>query len=55
MYPTMPAAALEAVGESDVIGTARELAEAIVDLTHRPVPGPAPVAVPDPPVEAAEA
>ena len=40
MYPTMPAAALEAVGETDVVGTASELAAAIVALTRRPPPGP---------------
>src|SRR5262249_45161010 len=40
LYPTMPAAALEAVGTSDIVGTARELAEAIVDLSHRPPPTP---------------
>src|SRR4051794_9679242 len=40
MYPTMPAAAIEAVGETDVIGTARELAAAIVELTRGPPSGP---------------
>jgi two-component system chemotaxis response regulator CheB len=35
LYPTMPAAALEAVGESDVVGDARALAAAIVELTQR--------------------
>jgi two-component system chemotaxis response regulator CheB len=42
LYPTMPAAALEAVGETDVVGDARELAAAIVELTHRPPSGPPP-------------
>jgi two-component system chemotaxis response regulator CheB len=40
LYPTMPAAALEAVGETDVVGTASELAAAIVALTRRPPDGP---------------
>jgi len=40
MYPTMPAAALDAVGETDVVGTASELAAAIVELTRRPPAGP---------------
>ena len=35
LYPAMPAAALEAVGETDVVGDARALAAAIVELTHR--------------------
>jgi hypothetical protein len=35
LYPAMPAAALEAVGESDVVGDTRALAAAIVELTHR--------------------
>lgn len=51
MYPTMPAAALEAVGEPDVVGTAGELAAAIVELTKTPPSGPAPAAPPDPAVE----
>jgi two-component system, chemotaxis family, protein-glutamate methylesterase/glutaminase len=42
MYPTMPASALEAVGESAVVGDAGEIAEAIVALTRRPPSGPAP-------------
>jgi two-component system, chemotaxis family, protein-glutamate methylesterase/glutaminase len=41
LYPTMPARALEAVGESAMIGTAREIARAIVDLTGRPPAPPA--------------
>ena len=51
MYPTMPAAAIEAVGEPDVVGTASELAAAIVELTKQPPPGPVPAAQPDPSVE----
>jgi two-component system chemotaxis response regulator CheB len=51
MYPTMPAAALEAIGEPDVTGTARELAEAIAGLAGRPPNGPRPTAVPNLPVE----
>jgi two-component system chemotaxis response regulator CheB len=46
MYPTMPAAALEAVGETDVVGTASELAAAIVALTRRPPDGPTLAVVP---------
>jgi two-component system chemotaxis response regulator CheB len=34
LYPTMPIAAQEAVGGADLVGTARELAEAIVALTQ---------------------
>ena len=52
MYPAMPAAALEAVGESEVVvGDARALAEAIVELTRRPPTGPPPAPRPDPPAE----
>lgn len=50
MYPTMPAAALEAVGETDVVGTASELAAAIVELTRRPPSGPSLAVVADRPV-----
>ena len=50
MYPTMPGAAIEAVGEPDVVGTAGELAAAIVELTRQPPNGPAPAAVADPPL-----
>jgi two-component system chemotaxis response regulator CheB len=50
LYPTMPAAAIEAVGETDLVGDAKELAAAIVELTHRPPTRPAPAAVPDPPL-----
>ena len=51
MYPTMPVAALHAVGEPDVEGTASEIAAAIVQLTRKPPLGPAPELIPDPPVE----
>ena len=51
MYPAMPAAAVEAVGEPDVVGTAGELAAAIVELTKKPPSGPIPVAPPDPTIE----
>jgi len=46
MYPAMPAAALSAIGEPDLVGTAPELAEAIVELTGRPgmIPPQRPVA-----------
>jgi two-component system chemotaxis response regulator CheB len=54
LYPTMPAAALEAVGETDLVGSASELAAAIVELTHKPPTRPAPAAVPDPPLEQEE-
>jgi two-component system, chemotaxis family, protein-glutamate methylesterase/glutaminase len=54
MYPTMPAAALEAVGETDVVGDAGALAAAIVELTHRPPSGQPPPGLPrDPRVEEA--
>jgi two-component system, chemotaxis family, protein-glutamate methylesterase/glutaminase len=36
MYPAMPAAALEAVGRPDFVGSARELAGAIVQLSRGP-------------------